>query len=312
MIFESNVLVTGGSGMIGHALQKIIPEAVFLPSRQCDLRNMKEVESLFTYYEPEYVIHLAAKVGGVASNTKHVAEFYTDNILINTNVLEAAYQFKTKKLISLLSTCVYPESSTFPLTEDQIHNGEPHKTSFGYSYAKRMLDIQSRAYRQQHGCNFITAIPSNTFGPYDNFDLNSSHVIPALIRKIHECRMTGRDVTLWGDGTALREFTFSEDVADIVLFLLQHYDGASPLNVGNTSEISIKELAEIISSLMEYDGDIIWDTEKPSGQHRKPSDNSKFMQLGWRQENYLNIKESLKKTCDWYKMNYPDIKGIRE
>ena len=312
MIFEDNVLVTGGSGMIGHALQKIIPEAVFLPSRQCDLRNMKEVESLFAYHEPEYVIHLAAKVGGVASNTSHVAEFYTDNILINTNVLEAACRFKTKKLISLLSTCVYPENSTFPLTEDQIHNGEPHKTSFGYSYAKRMLDIQSRAYRLQYGCNFITAIPSNAFGPYDNFDLNNSHVIPALIRKIHECKTTGRDVVLWGDGTSLREFTFSEDVADILLFLLQHYDDSTPLNVGNTSEINIKELAETISSLMDYNGDIIWDTEKPSGQHRKPSDNSKFVELGWRQKNYSNIKESLKKTCDWYKMNYPDIKGIRE
>ena len=186
-----NILVTGGTGMVGVALQKLIPDAIFIGSKHFDLKSKEEVSKMFAYYEPEYVIHLAAKVGGVKANKDFLADFYYDNIMINTNVLECAKDYKVKKLLSLLSTCIYPDSVCYPLLEKNIHEGEPHESNFAYAYAKRMLDVQSRAYREQHGCNFITAVPNNLFGENDNFDYNNSHVIPAIIRKIYEAKLLG-------------------------------------------------------------------------------------------------------------------------
>tara|TARA_R110002110_G_scaffold409228_1_gene631378 strand:- start:868 stop:1794 length:927 start_codon:yes stop_codon:yes gene_type:complete len=306
----NNTLVTGGTGMVGLALQRLIPEAIFISSKQYDLRKNKDVERMFSYYEPEQVIHLAARVGGIKANMDYMADFYLDNILINTNVLQNAHRYKTKKLVSLLSTCVYPDNSKYPLTEDQVHNGIPHSTNFAYAHAKRMLDVQSRAYRKQYGCNFITAIPNNLFGENDNFDLENSHVIPAIIRKIHEAKQIGSDVALWGNGRPKREFTYSMDLAEVLLFLLEHYDNPEPINVGNTGEHSIKDIATTISDILQFDGEIKWDRNKPSGQYRKPSDNSKLLELGWHQENYSNLRESLKNVCEWFIINYPNIRGI--
>ncbi len=302
--------MTGGTGMVGLALQRLIPEAIFISSKQYDLRKNKDVERMFSYYEPEQVIHLAARVGGIKANMDYMADFYLDNILINTNVLQNAHRYKTKKLVSLLSTCVYPDNSKYPLTEDQVHNGIPHSTNFAYAHAKRMLDVQSRAYRKQYGCNFITAIPNNLFGENDNFDLENSHVIPAIIRKIHEAKQIGSDVALWGNGRSKREFTYSMDLAEVLLFLLEHYDNPEPINVGNTGEHSIKDIATTISDILQFDGEIKWDRNKPSGQYRKPSDNSKLLELGWHQENYSNLRESLKNVCEWFIINYPNIRGI--
>ena len=296
--------------MVGLALQRLIPEAIFISSKQYDLRKNKDVERMFSYYEPEQVIHLAARVGGIKANMDYMADFYLDNILINTNVLQNAHRYKTKKLVSLLSTCVYPDNSKYPLTEDQVHNGIPHSTNFAYAHAKRMLDVQSRAYRKQYGCNFITAIPNNLFGENDNFDLENSHVIPAIIRKIHEAKQIGSDVALWGNGRPKREFTYSMDLAEVLLFLLEHYDNPEPINVGNTGEHSIKDIATTISDILQFDGEIKWDRNKPSGQYRKPSDNSKLLELGWHQENYSNLRESLKNVCEWFIINYPNIRGI--
>ena len=302
--------MTGGTGMVGLALQRLIPEAIFISSKQYDLGKNKDVERMFSYYEPEQVIHLAARVGGIKANMDYMADFYLDNILINTNVLQNAHRYKTKKLVSLLSTCVYPDNSKYPLTEDQVHNGIPHSTNFAYAHAKRMLDVQSRAYRKQYGCNFITAIPNNLFGENDNFDLENSHVIPAIIRKIHEAKQIGSDVALWGNGRPKREFTYSMDLAEVLLFLLEHYDNPEPINVGNTGEHSIKDIATTISDILQFDGEIKWDRNKPSGQYRKPSDNSKLLELGWHQENYSNLRESLKNVCEWFIINYPNIRGI--
>jgi len=218
------VLVTGGTGLVGHALQKVLPNAVYLSSKDYDLRNYDECLSMIRKYMPEHVFHLAAKVGGVKANSDFAAEFYYDNILINTNVLNASYNNNVEKVVSLLSTCVYPNKVNYPLTEDQIHNGEPHQSNFAYAYAKRMLDVQSRSYRKQYGCNFITAVPNNLFGENDNFDLENSHVIPAIIRKIHEANVNNKNVVLWGDGSPTREFTYSLDLANILLFILEKYD----------------------------------------------------------------------------------------
>jgi len=304
------ILVTGGTGMVGTALQYSAPRAEFVASRHCDLRDKKNVFRLYEKHRPTHVVHLAAKVGGIAANSNHMADFYIDNIEINTNVLAGAHHYDVDKVVSLLSTCVYPDSATYPLTECQFHNGPPHDSNYGYAYAKRMLDVQSRAYRQQHGCNFITAIPNNLFGEHDNFHLENSHVIPAIMRKMHEAKLNNENVVLWGDGSPLREFTYSKDLAEILLFLLEHYDKPEPINVGNTQEYSIREIAETIAEIVGFSGEIIWDTSKPMGQHRKPSDNSKLIDLGWRQENYTDLRKALTETYKWVILNYPNLRGI--
>tara|TARA_R110000822_G_scaffold294707_1_gene416796 strand:- start:536 stop:1465 length:930 start_codon:yes stop_codon:yes gene_type:complete len=306
------VLLTGGTGMLGAAFQHIntAHNIASIGASQRDLRDQRATRLLFDEHNPDCVMHLAAKVGGIKANTNYMSDFYIDNIKINTNVLDAAKDFNVKKVVSLLSTCVYPDDAIYPLTEEQIHLGPPHASNFGYAYAKRMLDVQSRAMRQQYGCNFITAIPNNLFGPNDNYDLEGSHVIPAIMRKMHEAKLGNENVILWGDGSPLREFTYSKDLAEILLFLLERYDEPEPINVGNTQEYSIKEVAEMIAEIVGFDGKIVWDTSKPMGQHRKPSDNSKLIELGWKQENYTDLKKSLTETYKWVILKYPNLRGM--
>ena len=297
--------------MVGAALQTLVPEAIFVSSDDCDLRNYDQTLELLTQYEPHQVVHLAAKVGGIQANMNHLGDFYRENNNINTNVLEAARMVGVSKLVSVLSTCVYPDKVQYPLTEDQIHDGPPHPSNYAYAYAKRMLDVQSRAYRDQYGCNFVTIVPNNLFGEHDNYDLNNSHVIPAITRKIYEATLSNTDVHLWGDGTPLREFTYSGDLARIILFVMKNYNGRKPLNVGNTVETSIKEVAILIGDLLGFRGTIWWDTSKPKGQQRKPSDNTSLLNLGWKSKEYSTLRESLNKTCKWFTMNYPNLRGIK-
>lgn len=309
------VLITGSQGMVGTELKKRFPNGknILCPTQQeLDLTDYNKVEKYFKEHEPEYIFHLAARVGGILANMNGLAEFYTDNILMNTNVLHCAYKYKAKKVVSLLSTCVYPDIVEYPLKEKDIHNGPPHESNFAYAYAKRMLDVQSRAYRKQYGCDFITAIPNNLYGSNDNFDLKDSHVIPAIMRKVYEAKTS---ITLWGDGTPLREFTHVSDVADALLFLVEHYSGEGPINIGNTEEYSIGSVAEMIINIMEKKCAVIWDTQKPSGQYRKPSDNGRFIKLlketgqGFA---YCNLyDDGLVDTCKWFKENYPNVRGIK-
>ena len=296
--------------MVGHALKRVIPEANFVSSAEFDLRCDRQTAHMFATYKPKYVIHLAAKVGGIKANMDNLGDFYTENILINTNVLQSAKIFNVDKVVSLLSTCVYPNDVQYPLTEDQIHNGPPHQSNYAYAYAKRMLDIQSQAYREQHGCNFITAVPNNLFGENDNYDLNDSHVIPAIMHKMYLAKQNNEKVVLWGNGSALREFTYSVDLANVLMFLLEHYNEAEPINVGNTGEYSIMQIAELIASYVDFDGHIVWDTSKPSGQLRKPSDNSKLYKLGWRPEMYTDFKLALLSATDWFTINYSNARGV--
>ena len=307
------ILITGGSGMVGKVFSSIETEHEFVlvGSRNYDLESWPDAQHMVETHAPDAIIHLAAKVGGVKSNMDYKGDFYKENMLINTHVLEAARLHGVNKVLSLLSTCVYPDKVIYPLTEDQIHNGAPHGSNYAYAYAKRMLDVQSRAYREQYGCNFITAVPNNLFGENDNFDLENSHVIPAIIRKMYEAKLNNEDVVLWGDGSPLREFTYSRDLAGILLFILEHYNESDPINVGNTQETSIKQAAETIADIVGFDGDIIWDTTKPMGQHRKPSNNSKLLELGWREENYTDFEKALTDTCEWVILNYPNIRGVR-
>jgi GDP-L-fucose synthase len=300
-----HLVITGGSGMVGNSFRSIIPQADYL--------DKKRFHNLDFEIKDKYIIHLAAKVGGVRSNSDNVADFYIENSIINNKLLDSACFGKAKKVVSLLSTCVYPDSPyvSYPLTEEQLHLGPPHASNFGYAYAKRMVDVMSRAYRQQYGCNFITAIPNNLYGKNDNFDLDNGHVIPSLIRKVWEAKINNYpSIECWGDGTSLREFTYADDIAKILLFLLDNYDGEYPINIGNTEEHSIKEVVQMICEILDYDGNVIWRTDKPAGQFRKPSSNQKLLDLGWEKENYTSLKIGLQETCQWVKDNYPNIRGV--
>tara|TARA_R110002020_G_scaffold241567_5_gene454785 strand:+ start:7875 stop:8807 length:933 start_codon:yes stop_codon:yes gene_type:complete len=307
---NKKILVTGGSGMLGKAIHNILPNAIYLSSKDADLTNPTATNAIFDKHKPNLVIHLAGRVGGIKANMDNLGKFYHDNIQINTNVLEASRIHNVEKVISMLSTCVYPNKSDYPLREETIHDGPPHYSNYAYAYAKRMVDVQSRAYREQYGCNFITAIPNNMFGPYDNFDLEDSHVIPALVRKIYEAKKFGKQVVLWGDGSPLREFTYSPDMAKIVLFVLKNYNSAEPLNIGNTNEFSIKEIAKMVCSIYDYNDEIIWDSTGPPGQFRKPSSNEKLLHLGWKEDNFTEMTNSLEQVCQWFEKNYHTARGV--
>jgi len=308
------IVITGASGMVGSAFQRMNIEdnVIHLDSAVCDLKNRDETFAFFKDKEISTLIHLAARVGGIKANMDYMGDFYADNIAINTNVLNAAKTYNVKKVISVLSTCIYPDNVLYPLTEDQIHKGEPHGSNFGYAYAKRMLDVMSRAYRDQYGCNFITAIPNNLYGENDNFDLEDSHVIPALMRKIWEAKINNKpSVECWGDGSPLREFTYSQDIAKILVFLMNNYNEKDPINIGNTQEYSIKAVVSLLCEYFKYDGEIVWNTDKPAGQFRKPSNNQRLLDLGWKEEWYTPFEEGLKRSCEWFIMSYPNVRGVK-
>lgn len=310
MKYLNDFLITGGSGMVGKSFLNKLPNAIYVSSKQHDLRDPVQANNMFEEYRPRFVIHLAARVGGVLANMNNLGSFYYDNVMMNTNVLESARIFETEKLISCLSTCIYPDQVTYPLTEDQIHNGAPHQSNYSYAYTKRMIEIQSKAYKEQYGCNFISMAPNNLFGQFDNFSLEGSHVIPAMIRKIYEAKLNNTRAEFWGDGTPLREFTYSKDIPDISLFLLDKYDSPDVINVGNSHEVSIKYVVSKVKEYFDFDGEIFWDTTKPMGQFRKPSSNKKLLDLGWKEEDYTSMEKGLKETCEWFIVNYPNIRGM--
>jgi len=232
---------------------------------------------------------------------------------MNTNIIDACVFYKIKKLLCCLSTCVYPDENkvTWPITEDQLHKGEPHASNFGYAFAKRMVDVHLRAVRQQYGLNYISVIPNNLYGEHDNFDLNNSHVLPALIRKIWEAKINNKPYfEVWGDGEVYREFTYSKDIANAMIFCLDNYKDASPINIGNNEEYLLKDVISILKKHLDYEGEIIFDTTKPKGQVRKPSSNKKILEIGWNKSWYTPIDVGLKKTCDWFKINYPKVRGV--
>ncbi len=308
----NKILVTGGTGLLGTALNRVLPDAIYLSSKDVDLRSFSETSKLFKEVQPDAVIHLAGRIGGLGANMMEKGLFYHDNAKINLNVLEAARVCNAKKVLSTLSTCIYPDDAPYPLTEEQIHSGPPHHSNYAYAYAKRMLDVQSRAYREQYGLNCITAVPNNLFGINDNFDLDRSHVLPAMVRKIYEAKKFNKEVILWGDGSPLREFTFSEDAAKILVFLLDKYDGEHPINIGNTMEYSIAHAAKLLASILDYDGEIIWNITCPAGQFRKPSSNKKLLSLGWTEDKYTDFEKALRTVCTWFAQNYENARGIKK
>ena len=308
----SKILITGGTGLVGSAFQNI-PNVILVGSKDYNLRNRDQVIKMFNDHKPEQVIHLAGKVGGVLGNMTFAADYFEDNMDMNVNVLKIARDTGVKKVISLLSTCVYPDGASYPLSEKYLHTGEPHPSNFSYAYAKRMLDIQSRAYRKQDGLNYICAIPNNLYGENDNFEPIYSHVVPALIRKMYEAKIKNNDeIELWGTGDALRELTYSSDIAKILMMLLNDYDDVEPINIGNIEEISIKDLAQLIRKEIGFEGKIVWNTDKPTGQLRKPSDNTKFKTL-YSNFEYTSLEVGIKKTCEWFISNFPEnVRGCKD
>lgn len=314
-MLNKKLLITGASGLVGTALlknvrTKYLYEEIFcINSKECDLRNYDDVERKFKSLQIDYscdCIHLAARVGGINANILNNVDFFNDNIKINMNVLNACHKFNVNKLLSFASTCVYPENAKLPYKEKDLHNGWPHNTNFGYAFAKRMLDIQSRTFRRQYKNNFIVAIPTNIYGPNDNFKLNEAHVIPDLIHKIFLAKQNKQDtITLWGNGTQKRDFIFSEDVANAILIIIEKYNDEEPINIATGKNVKIKEIVKLITNFFDYNGKILWSKEK-SGIQKKPVDISKIKKLGW--TNKVSLKEGIKETCNWFIKNYPNIR----
>ena len=298
---ENKILVTGGYGLVGSEFNNL--NFVPLSSSEVDLRNKDEVDKMLETVKFDGIIHCAAKVGGVGGNMNFKGEFFYDNIMMNTNIIESARTHGIKKLVAFLSTCVFPDNVEYPLTESKIHLGPPHFTNYPYAYAKRMVDIQIRSYKEQYGLSYKSVIPTNIYGPKDNYDIINGHVIPSLIHKCYLARDNKTNFEIWGSGNSLREFIFSKDVAKLTEWVLENYEEDEPIILSTSEETSIKDVVYIIADLMNFKGNVIWDTTKPDGQFRKPSDNTKIKKY---LPNYIftSIYDGLKETIEYFENNY--------
>ncbi|MBL7057791.1 GDP-L-fucose synthase [Patescibacteria group bacterium] len=304
----SKILVTGASGMIGSAIKELnLRNVVYLSHKDLDLRDFLKTLEIFQEIKPTHIIHTAAIVGGVGGNSAHPGQYFLDNIKINTNVLEAARQTGVEKLVSFMSTCIFPNECTYPLSEKDLHKGEPHSSNFGYAYAKRMLDVQNRAYHKEYGCNFVSVIPTNIYGPFDNYSIENGHVLPALIHKIYLAKKNEIPFIVWGSGEPLREFVYSSDIAKLSLWILDNYNENDPIILTSGIENSIKEMVYLIAEKIKFTGEIIFDKTKPDGQFRKPSNNTK-LKKHLPNFKFITVEEGISKTVDWFLNNYPNIR----
>lgn len=301
-------LVTGANGLVGFAFQKMNnPDFVYVSRTDADLTDYVQTKELFERIRPEKVIHLAAVVGGIGGNMIHSGEYFRNNTMINTNVLECARHVGVHKLVSFMSTCVFPDTCSYPLNEKDLHNGPPHPSNFGYAYAKRMLEVQSSAYRKEWNCDYIVVIPTNIYGPNDNWSLTDGHVIPSLIHRCYLAKKNKEDLTIWGSGKPLREFVLSDDIARLTLWALENYSEDSPIIFSSGIERSIKELAEIVTSTLKFEGRLIFDLTKPDGQFRKPSDTTK-LRTYCPDFQFASLEHGIESTVKWFMDNYPKIR----
>ena len=300
MIHSDKIYVAGHNGMVGSAIiRKLMKEGynniITKTSSQLDLRNQHELDVFFNKEQPAYVVLAAAKVGGIIANNSYKAEFLYDNLMIEANIIHAAYKNKAEKLLFLGSSCIYPKLAPQPLKEEYLLTGILEPTNDAYAIAKIAGIKLCENYREQYGCNFISAMPTNLYGPRDNYDLQNSHVLPALIRKFYEAKKNGdSSVTIWGTGTPKREFLYVDDLADACYYLLLNYNEKLFINIGTGEDISIRELAEMIKDISGYQGDLVWDNSKPNGTPRKLMDVSRMHQLGWKHK--INLRDGLEKT----------------
>lgn len=308
---SKRILVTGGSGFLGkQVVSELVsaganPEKITIPrSRDCDLTKWENCQKAVE--NQDIVIHLAAHVGGIGLNREKPAQLFYDNLMMGTQLIHAAYQAEVEKFTCVGTICAYPKFTPVPFKEEDLWNGYPEETNAPYGIAKKALLVQLEAYRNQYGFNGIYLLPVNLYGPEDNFNPSSSHVIPALIRKVHEAQLRGdKIIPVWGDGSPTREFLYSNDAARGIVMGTQSYDSSEPINLGTNFEISIKDLTELICDLMGFEGELVWETDKPNGQPRRCLDTSKAKEaFGFTAK--MDLKEGLKKTIQWYRENHQD------
>jgi len=305
-------VVTGGAGFLGKVITRKMQERgakeIFIPRiEDYDLVDPIAIDRMLADSKPDVIIHLAAHVGGIGANSEHPAEFFYDNLMMGVQLMHKAWQKGIKKFVAIGTVCAYPKFTPVPFKEDDIWNGYPEETNAPYGLAKKMLLVQSQAYREQYGFNSIFLLPVNLYGPGDNFNLRSSHVIPALIRKCIEAEIKGiKDIEVWGDGSPTREFLYVEDAAEGILLATEFYNESLPVNLGSGYEISIKDLAEKIAFLSGFTGRLVWNVEKPNGQPRRGLDTKRaFEKFGFRAQKTFN--EGLTNTIAWYRDHQAEI-----
>ncbi len=303
------ILVTGGTGLVGYGIQQICNqydyEFIFMSSKNCDLVNYEVTKAFFEKHKPDYVIHLAACVGGLFKNMNQKVEMYEKNTLINCNVLKCCHELNVKKVISCLSTCIFPDKTSYPIDETMLHNGPPHCSNDAYAYSKRMLEVHSKAYQQQYGDKFICVIPTNIYGENDNYNLNDAHVIPALIHKCWLAQQKNEKFVVCGTGKPLRQFIYSKDLAILMMWTLEHYDSLDTLilSVGEKEEISIGNVAKLIAKEFCYDHMMEFNTGFSDGQYKKTANNSKLIKH-YGDYIFTPIETGIKKSVKWFQENY--------
>ena len=304
MDLNSKIYVAGHNGMVGSAIIRSLRDKgyqnlIYKTSKELNLMRQQDVEDFFEKEKPQYVFLAAAKVGGIHANNTYPAEFIYNNVMIESNIIHSAYKYKVKKLLFLGSSCIYPKFAEQPIKEEYLLTGPLEPTNEAYAIAKITGIELCKFYRRQYGVDFISAMPTNLYGINDNFDLNKSHVLPALIRKIHEAKIANqKEVVMWGTGKPKREFLYVDDLADACLYLMQHYSDELHVNVGTGEDIEIRELAYLIKDIIGYKGNIISDLSKPDGTQRKLLDVSKLHQLGWKHQ--VKLEEGIRNVYEWY------------
>ena len=303
---DRRVCVTGGAGFLGSFVQQKLRERgvgeIFVPTiEKYNLVERDDILRLLDDARPDVIIHLAAHVGGIGANREHPAEFFYDNLMMGVQLLHESYRRGVEKFVAIGTVCAYPKFTPVPFKEDDLWIGYPEETNAPYGLAKKMLLVQAQAYRQQYDYNAIFLLPVNLYGPRDNFDLNSSHVIPAMIRKMIEAQEAGqKEVVLWGDGSPTREFIYAEDAAEGIVLAAERYNGPDAVNIGSGHEIAIRDLAELIARLTGFEGKLVWDTTKPNGQPRRGLDTTRAEQyFGFKAR--TSFEEGLRRTIDWYR-----------
>ena len=302
---SSKVFVAGHKGLVGSAIvrnleKKSYKDVYWVRKENCDLRDKLKVDAYFEQAKPDYVFLAAAKVGGIGANSKYPAEFIYDNLMIQSNIIDAAHRNGVKKLLFLGSSCIYPKFANQPITEDQLLTGSLEGSNDAYAIAKIAGIKMCQAYRKQYGFNAISVMPTNLYGINDNFDLENSHVLPAMIRKFYEASMLRHGkVTLWGDGSAMREFLHVDDLVEALIICMDKYDSDDIINIGTGEDVTIKELAETVAKVVDFRRTIEWDTSKPNGTPRKVLNVDKMKSLDW--EPKISLKDGIKSTYDWYR-----------
>jgi GDP-L-fucose synthase len=305
----NTILITGGSGLIGNAIKLISDDYknysfIYSSSKECDLKNYKNTYEYVKKINPNYVIHLAANVGGLYKNLNNKVQMFEDNISINNNVLKACHENNIQRVICCLSTCIFPDNIEYPISEDKLHDGEPHNSNYPYAYAKRMLEVLCRAYNEQYCREYICVIPTNIYGPYDNFHLEDSHVIPGLIHKCYLAQKNNTPFTILGSGSPKRQFIYSLDLAKLIMICLFDYQEKEPiiLSVSEKEEVSIKVVGMMISKHFNYQN-IVFDTTFSDGQYKKTADNKKLLKT-FSNIQFTPLNKGIEDTIKWFKLNY--------